>query len=110
MRSKVLSSKFMPLETAVRQIIRKGMSIHLTTNGRAALRTILREFSGKDMQLTLIMCRSGYAADLIASGIVRKVIAGSYGVVSDSYTGPMPQIQETFKSAQVEFHFFPYSL
>ncbi|MBI4308603.1 MAG: hypothetical protein HY684_07350 [Chloroflexi bacterium] len=99
------TSKVMPLEEAVRRFVRPGIQLHMETAARAAYRAIMREFRGQKLDLTLLMCRVGgsHAFDFVSSGLVKKVVAGSYGLVSRAYTGPMPQIQRLYRSGTVEF-------
>lgn len=103
-------SKVAELEAAVEATIRPGMTIHLTTQARAATRAIQRVFAGQTLRLTLVMCRvgGGNAADLVASGLVRKVIAGSYGAVSSQYTGRYPQVSRAYSSGEVEFEHWSF--
>jgi acyl CoA:acetate/3-ketoacid CoA transferase alpha subunit len=104
------SDKVAEIEDAVAECVRPEMTIHLTTQARAATRAIQRVFSGRRLGLTLVMCRvgGGNAADLVASGIVRKVIAGSYGAVSSQYTGRYPQVGRAFSSGEVEFEHWSF--
>ncbi|HEX3930515.1 MAG TPA: CoA-transferase [Nocardioides sp.] len=103
-------SKLTDLGSAVRDAVEPGISLHLTTAGRAGTRAVLREFHGEDLGLTLIMCRvgGGHAGDLVASGLVRRVIAGSYGALGSGYVGPMPQIQGAFQSGDVSFQHWSF--
>jgi acyl CoA:acetate/3-ketoacid CoA transferase alpha subunit/acyl CoA:acetate/3-ketoacid CoA transferase beta subunit len=98
------------LEAAVEQTIEPGMTVHLTTQSRAATRAIQRVFRGRRLDLTLVMCRvgGGNAADLVASGLVRRVIAGSYGAVSSQYTGRYPQIGRVYADGEVEFEHWSF--
>ncbi len=106
-------SKVTTLDAALAAAVRPRMSVHLTTHARAATRALQRVLHGKDVQLTLIMARvgGGHAADLVASGLIRHVIAGSYGAVSRHYTGPLRQVQQVFAKGAVTFqHWSFYSL
>ena len=98
-------SKLSELDRALREAIHPGSLVHLTTSSRAATRAIQREFRGEDMGLTLIMLRvgGGHAADLVASGLVRRVVAGSYGALSSHFLGGLPQIARTYREGSVEF-------
>lgn len=98
------------LEHAVEASVEPGMTVHLTTQSRAATRAIQRVFRGRDMRLTLVMCRvgGGNAADLVASGLVRHVIAGSYGAVSSQYTGRYPQVGRVHESGAVTFQHWSF--
>lgn len=98
------------LDEIVEACVTPEMAVHLTTDSRAAVRSIHRVFRGRKMDLTLVMGRvgGGHAVDLVASGIVRKVIAGSFGAVSPSYTGPLPQVDRTYRSGEVEFEFWSF--
>jgi acyl CoA:acetate/3-ketoacid CoA transferase alpha subunit len=98
------------LDFAVESSIEPGMTIHLTTQSRAATRAIQRVFAGRRLELTLVMCRvgGGNAADLVASGLVRKVIAGSYGAVSSQYTGRYPQVGRVYASGDVVFEHWSF--
>lgn len=98
------------LEAAVEASVEPGMTVHLTTQSRAATRAIQRVFAGKRLDLTLVMCRvgGGNAADLVASGLVRKVIAGSYGAVSSQYTGRYPQVGQVYAGGEVEFEHWSF--
>lgn len=103
-------NKLTELDEALTTLVAPGMAIHLTTHCRAATRAIQRVFSGRQMDLTLIMGRigGGYAADLVASGLIKHVIAGSYGAVSRGYTGPLPQIQEVHAQGRVTFQHWSF--
>ncbi len=98
-------SKLTDLDTALKTLVRPGASVHLTTQARAATRGIQRVFNGQDMGLTLIMGRvgGGHGADLLACGLVRKLITGSFGAVSRQYTGRLAQVQRVHESGQVQF-------
>lgn len=98
-------SKLVDLNDALRESIGAGSVVHLTTNSRAATRAIQREFRNEELGLTLIMCRvgGGHAADLVASGLVRKVVAGSYGAMSRHHVGGFPQIGRTYSEGLVVF-------
>jgi acyl CoA:acetate/3-ketoacid CoA transferase alpha subunit/acyl CoA:acetate/3-ketoacid CoA transferase beta subunit len=106
-------SRLTDLGSAVRDALEPGLRLHLTTSGRAATREVLRQSQGahgSGLGLTLIMCRvgGGHAADLVASGSVAAVIAGSYGAVSSDYVGPMPQLQSTFGRGDVTFQHWSF--
>jgi len=105
-----VQDKTAELEFAVESSIEPGMTIHLTTQSRAATRAIQRVFAGRKLDLTLIMCRvgGGNAADLVCSGLIRKVIAGSYGAVSSQYTGRYPQIGRIYASGDVTFEHWSF--
>jgi acyl CoA:acetate/3-ketoacid CoA transferase beta subunit/acyl CoA:acetate/3-ketoacid CoA transferase alpha subunit len=105
-----VTSKLASLESAVRDALEPGLRLHLTTSGRAATREVLRQSAGTDLGITLIMCRvgGGHAADLVASGSIAAVIAGSYGAFSSSYVGPMPQLQATFGRGDVTFEHWSF--
>lgn len=95
----------MDLDAALRAHVRPGMRLHLTTQARAATRAVQRVFAGQPMEFDLLMGRigGGHGADLVASGLVKSVVGGSYGAVSKGYTGPLPQVQKAFVSGQVRF-------
>ena len=103
-------SKLIDLDAALRSIVRPSMSLHLTTQSRAVTRGLQRLFRGQALDLTLIMARvgGGHAADLVASGLVARVLAGSYGAVSRHYTGPLRQIQQTYAQGQVSFQHWSF--
>lgn len=103
-------SKLMDLDAALRLIVRPGMSVHLTTQSRAVTRALQRLFRGQTLDLTLVMARvgGGHAADLVASGLIKRVVAGSYGAVSQHYTGPLAQIQKTHAKGQVVFQHWSF--
>lgn len=103
-------SKLVGLDNALRAIVRPGMALHLTTQSRAVTRHVQRLFRGQVLDLNLIMARvgGGHAADLVASGLVKRVVAGSYGAVSQHYTGPLPQIQKTHAKGQVAFQHWSF--
>ena len=106
-------SKLTTLEVALRARIRAGDAVHVTTQSRAATRAIQRVFQGQALGLTLIMGRvgGGHGADLLASGLVSRVIAGSYGAVSNQYTGRLAQVQRLYESGAVTFqHWTFYTL
>lgn len=102
--------KVSELDAALRSLLRPGMAVHLTTQARAATRAIQRVFRGQDLRLTLIMGRigGGHAADLLASGLVKHVIAGSYGAVSRQYTGRLPQVQQVYAAGKVTFQHWTF--
>jgi len=99
------TSKRAHLDDALRAAIRPGMTLHLTTQCRAATRAVQRIFRGQSLDLTLAMGRigGGHAADLVASGLVRRVIGGSYGAATSVHTGPLRQIQRVHAAGTVEF-------
>src|SRR5580698_2485177 len=103
-------SKLKGLDTAIRNAVHDDTTVHLTTSCRAATRQILREFKGSDVRITLVMCRvgGGHAGDLLASGIVKKVIAGSYGALGSGYVGPMPQIQRAYAKGGIKFEHWSF--
>ena len=102
--------KVRELDAALQSLLRPGMAVHLTTQARAATRAIQRVFRGRDLGLTLIMGRigGGNAADLLASGLVKHVIAGSYGAVSRQYTGRLPQVQQVYAAGKVTFQHWTF--
>ena len=102
--------KVSELDAALRSLLRPGMAVHLTTQARAATRAIQRVFRGQYLGLTLIMGRigGGHAADLLASGLVKHVIAGSYGAVSRQYTGRLPQVQQVYAAGKVTFQHWTF--
>lgn len=98
------------LDDAVAAHVRPGMSIHVTTQSRASVRALLRVFRGRDMDLTLIVGRVGgsWSADLVASGLVSRVISGSYGMVSPNYTGRLRQVGQAYRSGKVRFEHWTF--
>jgi 3-oxoacid CoA-transferase subunit A len=82
----------------------------VTTQARAAVRALQRVFQGLDMDLTLIVGRVGgsWSADLVASGLVSRVIAGSYGMVSPNYTGRLRQVARAHASGKVRFEHWSF--
>lgn len=98
------------LDSALRAAVRPGMTLHLSTDARAATRAIQRVFRGRQLELTLAMLRvgGGHAADLVASGLVRRVIAGSLGAVSRHHTGPLRQINAVHAAGQVAFQHWTF--
>jgi acyl CoA:acetate/3-ketoacid CoA transferase beta subunit/acyl CoA:acetate/3-ketoacid CoA transferase alpha subunit len=105
-----VTSRLTDLGRAVHDALEPGLHLHLTTSCRAATREVLRQSHDANLGLTLIMCRvgGGHAADLVASGSVRAVIAGSYGAVSSAYAGPMPQLQGAFGRGDVTFQHWSF--
>lgn len=103
-------SKLTDLDSALKTLLKPGMALHLTTQSRAATRAVQRVFAGQDMDLTLIMGRvgGGHGADLVASGLVKRVIAGSYGAMSRGYTGPLKQVQKAHASGAVSFQHWSF--
>lgn len=103
-------SKVVDLDSALRAAVRPGMTLHLSTDARAATRAIQRLFRGQQLELTLAMLRvgGGHAADLVASGLVRRVIAGSFGAVSRHHTGPLRQINAVHAAGQVAFQHWTF--
>lgn len=98
-------SKRMELDAALAAHVEPKMSVHITTQARAATRALQRLFHGQALDLTLIIGRvgGGHAADLVASGIVRHVVAGSYGAVSRLYTGKLRQVEKAHAGGGVTF-------
>lgn len=103
-------NKLTDLETALVRFITPGTVLHLTTQCRAATRAVQRVFRGQDLGLTLIMGRigGGHGADLLASGLIKNVVAGSFGAVSRQYTGRLPQVQNMFESGAVRFQHWSF--
>ena len=91
--------------------MRPGISIHIETGPRAAIRAIARKFWGQRPSFTLIMARvgGGHAGELLYGGLVREVIAASYGVVAPA--GPMRAVQIAYKRGDIRFeHWSLYTL
>ncbi|CAN5444413.1 3-oxoacid CoA-transferase [soil metagenome] len=103
-------SKIKPLDEAIHTLVTPASAVHVTTQARAATNALLRVFQGQSMDLTLIVSRVGgaRAADLAASGIVKKVISGSYGLVSRNYTGRLRQLEAAHSSGKVVFEHWSF--
>ena len=97
-------SKVMPLEDAVRQLVRPGMSLHFSfTHNRAhgAAWEIARQFWGKNPEFTLVATGIlEYGIVLVYGGLVKKAVAAFYG---DSYptSSPNPILQDAFAEGRV---------
>jgi len=85
-----IHEKVVPLKEAIAQSVKPGMNLHFNigAEANAALREIIRQYSGKDPEFTLIS--SGVTTpdliNLVASGLVKKVIT-----TNCSYTYPLPR-------------------
>lgn len=98
-------SKVMPLSEAIRKAITPGMKLHLSVgcDPSAAIREVIRQFWGKNPQITLISSgvTTPYTISLIHAGLVRKVIT-----TNCSYTYPTPRpvplIQKAYKKGLIE--------
>lgn len=103
-------TRLMSLDDALRAHVRPGSSVHVTTQARAAVRALQRVFQGRDMDLTLIVGRVGgsWSADLVGSGLVTRVLSGSYGMVSANYTGRLPQVAQAHASGKVRFEHWTF--
>lgn len=95
--------KVCPLEEAVRQHVKKGMSIGFAGRGGALINQLVREFWGKTPEFTII--NTGITAtvlSLVHGRLAKKIITSFAGDVYPS-SGPNPVAQRAYLSGQVEF-------
>ena len=95
--------KVCPLEEAVRQHVKKGMSIGFAGRGGALINQLVREFWGKTPEFTII--NTGITAtvlSLVHGRLAKKIITSFVGDVYPS-SGPNPVAQRAYLSGQVEF-------
>lgn len=99
-----MNDKVLPLGEAVRRHVRPGMTLHFDIGPRAAIRSVLRQFWGKDPRFTLAVVALGrtHTGDLLHAGLVKKVIAASC-VENFPRAGPMKVVQRAYTSRSVEF-------
>src|SRR4030042_5413927 len=94
--------KIISLAEAIKQNVKPGMTIYIEEGANAAIREILAQFWGTKPQFTLVMSAvSGDALDLIASGLVKKLITPAC-VEQRPMLGPSPIIQRASQQKNVE--------
>lgn len=94
--------KVTSLAEAIRQNVKPGMTIYIEEGANAAIRDVLRQFWDSRPQFTLVMAvTSGDALDLVASGLVKKVVAAAC-VEQRPMLGPSPAIQRASQQKSVE--------
>ena len=92
------------LDDLVDAYVKPGMTVYLHHGAQAWVRSIIRVFKDRgEADLTAVMVQGGYALpDLIAAGVVRRVIAGS--IVNPAVpSGRFAVIDDAFLSGRVEF-------
>ena len=94
--------KIISLAEAIKQNVKPGMTIYIEEGANAAIREILRQFWGTKPQFTLVMSAvSGDALDLVASGLVKKLITPAC-VEQRPMLGPSHIIQRASQQKNVE--------
>ena len=94
--------KAISLAETIKQNVKPGMTIYIEEGANAAIREIMRQFWGTNPQFTLVMSAvSGDALDLVASGLVKKIIAPAC-VEQRPMIGPSPVIQRVSQQKTVE--------
>ena len=95
--------KICRLDQAIRNHVRKGMSIGFAGRGGALINQLVREFWGKSPEFTIINTGiTATALSLVHRGLARKIITSFIGDVYPS-SGPNPVAQRAFLSGEVEF-------
>jgi len=95
--------KICPLDEAIREHVKKGMSIGFAGRGGALFNQLVREFWDKNPEFTII--NNGITAtvlSLIHGRLAKKIIASFIGDVYPS-PGPNPVAQKAYLSGEVEF-------
>ena len=94
--------KLCTVEQAIRNNVKKGMSIHFAGRGGVLFYQLVREFWGKDPQFTVINNLAATVISLLQGKMVKKVIASFAG---DGYpsSGPNPVIRQAYLSGEVQF-------
>jgi acyl CoA:acetate/3-ketoacid CoA transferase alpha subunit len=95
--------KVCPLDEAIREHVKKGMSIGFAGRGGALFNQLVREFWDKNPQFIII--NNGITASvlsLIQGRLAKKIIASFIGDVYPS-PGPNPVAQKAYLSGEVEF-------
>jgi len=95
--------KVCPLDEAIREHVKKGMSIGFAGRGGALFNQLVREFWDKNPQFVII--NNGITASvlsLIQGRLAKKIIASFIGDVYPS-PGPNPVVQKAYLSGEVEF-------
>jgi len=95
--------KVCPLDEAIREHVKKGMSIGFAGRGGALFNQLVREFWDKNPEFTII--NNGITAtvlSLIHGRLAKKIIASYIGDVYPS-PGPNPVAQKAYLSGEVEF-------
>jgi len=95
--------KVCPLDEAIREHVKKGMSIGFAGRGGALLNQLIREFWDKNPEFTIIS--NGITAtvlSLIYGRLARKIIASFIGDVYPT-PGPNPVAQKAYLSGEVDF-------
>ncbi len=95
--------KVCPLDEAIREHVKKGMSIGFAGRGGALVNQLIREFWNKNPEFIII--NSGITAtvlSLIYGRLAKKIIASYIGDVYPT-PGPNPVAQKAYLSGEVEF-------
>ncbi|MCJ7670059.1 MAG: hypothetical protein MUO61_06045 [Dehalococcoidia bacterium] len=95
--------KVCPLDEAIREHVKRGMSISFAGRGGALINQLVREFWDKNPEFIII--NNGIAAtvlSLIHGRLAKKIIASYIGDVYPS-PGPNPVAQKAYLSGEVEF-------
>lgn len=95
--------KVCPLDEAIREYVKKGMSIGFAGRGGALFNQLVREFWDKNPEFTII--NNGITAtvlSLIQGRLAKKIIASFIGDVYPT-PGPNPVAQKAYLSGEVEF-------
>jgi acyl CoA:acetate/3-ketoacid CoA transferase alpha subunit/acyl CoA:acetate/3-ketoacid CoA transferase beta subunit len=95
--------KVCPLDEAIREHVKKGMSIGFAGRGGALFNQLVREFWDKNPEFTII--NNGITAtvlSLIHGRLAKKIIASFIGDVYPT-PGPNPVAQKAYLSGEVEF-------
>ena len=101
------TSRRFELEEAVRAFVKPGASIYLNTDATAAVRSLIRVFDGTAPGLTVQCLRAGasHAGELLETGLVRKLIASSFGTQYPTFR-PSPLLRRAYAGGAVQFEFW----
>ncbi|MGI5912873.1 MAG: CoA-transferase [Syntrophomonadaceae bacterium] len=98
-------SKVIPLEQAIKELIKPGMDLHFAfahSRAHAAAMEIVRQFKGQAMNFTLTGAGIlEYGIMLCWAGLVGKVVTGFIG---DTFPSPAPNrfLQQAIKDGKIE--------
>ncbi len=96
-------NKVMPLDQAVRNNVKPGMSLFVAYEASAAIAELVRQFHSKDPQFTLITTLLfDYMPVLLHCRLLKKAIFATSGYYYPS-AGPNKIVQRAYKERTVEF-------
>ncbi len=97
------SRKLAPIDEAVGDRVKPGMTLYAGYGSNAALREVLRQYRARRPEFTLVMpALSLMAINLLHAGLVRTLITSYAGAGSYPGTGPSSVVQDLCKSRRIE--------